>query len=90
MTHKHAFEAIDRSLRDILGCKKLFEGITICFGGDFRQILPVIKHGSRSDIVQASLKRSYLWNNNVSIFKLRINMRVLQLQGSKNYYLSHH
>ena len=90
MTHKHAFEAIDRSLRDILGNKKIFGGITICLGGDFRQILPVIKHGSRSDIVQASLKRSYLWNNNVTIFKLRINMRVLQLQGNTNYYLLHY
>lgn len=86
MTHKHAFEAADRSLSDILGNTNSFGRITTCLGGDFLQILPVVKRGSRSDIVQASLKRSYLWNKNVSIFKLRINMRVLQLKGIRIYF----
>ena len=33
------------------------------FGGDFRQILPVILRGSRSDIVNATINSSYLWNH---------------------------
>jgi ATP-dependent DNA helicase PIF1 len=32
------------------------------FGGDFRQTLPVVRKGSRAQIVDASLHRSYLWN----------------------------
>jgi len=48
MSHRHMFEALDRTLRDILSAKdpsasnKLFGGITVLLRGDFRQILPVI------------------------------------------------
>ncbi|GKB66773.1 ATP-dependent DNA helicase PIF1-like protein, partial [Tanacetum coccineum] len=47
MTQKYAFEALDRTLRDILGyknpCKRsvIFGGVTVLLGGDFRQILPL-------------------------------------------------
>ena len=44
-------------------------------GGDFRQVLPVVTHGNRAQIVQATLNRSYLWKN-VQIKKLHQNMRV--------------
>ena len=81
MTHKHAFEALDRSLRDIMQIDKPFGGKVIVFGGDFRQVLPVIRRGTRSDIVQASLKYSYLWDY-VKVLKLSINMRVKKLSGA--------
>ncbi|KAI3695198.1 hypothetical protein L1987_78188 [Smallanthus sonchifolius] len=67
MIHKHAFEALDRTLKDIFCCDNcnnselLFGGKVIVFGGDFRQILPVIPNGSRQDIVNASLSSSYIW-----------------------------
>ena len=32
------------------------------FRGDFRQVLPVVRRGSRAQIVDASLRRSYLWD----------------------------
>ena len=38
-----------------------FGGKSIVFGGDFRQILLVVVVGSRSNIVFASIKSSYLW-----------------------------
>jgi hypothetical protein len=47
------------------------------FGGDFQQILPVIPNGSRTDIVEACIRRSYLWNH-LTILKLRTNMRLQQ------------
>lgn len=59
MDHKHAFEAVDKSLRDIMGTKdtdlrsKLFGGKTMLVGGDFRQVLPVVAKGKRQDVVQA-------------------------------------
>ena len=32
-------EAVDRTLQDVLNNEKPFGGITVVFGGDFRQIL---------------------------------------------------
>jgi ATP-dependent DNA helicase PIF1 len=46
MVHRHSVEAVDRTLRDLTGCPSSFGGIPIVFGGDFRQILPVVPHGS--------------------------------------------
>jgi ATP-dependent DNA helicase PIF1 len=55
MQHQYAIEAVDHTLRDILEKNILFGRITILFGGDFHQTLPVITKGSREQIVQASL-----------------------------------
>ncbi|XP_056841667.1 uncharacterized protein LOC130494865 [Raphanus sativus] len=55
MAHRHTFETLDRSLRDLLShadpeaATKPFGGKTVLLGGDFRQILPVIPHGKRPD-----------------------------------------
>ena len=38
-----------------------FGGLAVLLAGDWRQILPVVRHGSRHDIVDATLKSSYLW-----------------------------
>lgn len=65
MAHKFCFEALDKSLRDIMSysnnANSPFGGKVIVFGGDFRQILPVILRGSRSDIINATINASYLW-----------------------------
>jgi hypothetical protein len=88
MMHRFAFEALDRSLKDIMGRinprnRDLpFGGKIIVFGGDFRQILPVCKRGSQNDIVQASFNRSELWRS-VKILELTINMRILSLSGEE-------
>lgn len=69
MVQKQCFEAVDRTFRDLLridnpNSERLpFGGKIIVFGGDFRQILPVIPKGSRSDIVYHSLNSSYLWDH---------------------------
>ncbi|XP_035845824.1 uncharacterized protein LOC110943497 [Helianthus annuus] len=61
MVHKHAFEALDRTMHDIFNISNpsrsdvLFGGKVIVFGGDFRQILPVVPNGGRQEIVNASL-----------------------------------
>ena len=59
MTHKHCFEALDRTLQDLRNCQKPFGNITMVFGGDFQQILPVILHGSirKSSFTYGSLHR---------------------------------
>ncbi|KAF8805153.1 DUF889-domain-containing protein, partial [Phlegmacium glaucopus] len=63
MTHRHCFEALDHTFQDLRNCHKPFGGLTMIFGGDFQQILPVIPKGSRADIVDACLQKSYLWNH---------------------------
>jgi len=73
MIHRYAMEALDRSLRDLLQNESPFGGITVLFGGDFRQILPVIPKGSRQQIVSASLCHSYLWQT-TTLLHLQQNM----------------
>lgn len=60
MTNKLAIHAVERSFRDILQNDQTFGGKKIIFGGDFRQILLVISHGSRAEIVGSTLKKSFL------------------------------
>ncbi|CAL9026296.1 unnamed protein product, partial [Prunus brigantina] len=63
MNHKHYFEALDKSLRDILSHvndsnqNAPFGGKPFLLGGDFRQILPVIPGGTREEIIDASLNK---------------------------------
>ena len=61
MAHRHLLEALDRTLQDITGSNAPFGAKVILLAGDFRQILPVVHHGSRAQIVNASLKSSLLW-----------------------------
>ncbi|KAL2951286.1 hypothetical protein AAZX31_19G039700, partial [Glycine max] len=79
MAHKFCFEALDHSLRDIVKHNskdnKIFGGKVMVFGGDFRKILPVIPRGSRSDIVNATINSSYLWDH-CQILRLTKNMRL--------------
>ncbi|WVZ67191.1 hypothetical protein U9M48_016306 [Paspalum notatum var. saurae] len=44
MTKRQAVEALDNNLRDIMDRPRLpFGGKTVMFGGDFRQVLPVVR-----------------------------------------------
>jgi hypothetical protein len=82
MMHCRAFEAVDRTLRDLMqlddaqATEKIFGGKTVVLDGDFLQILLIIPKGGREDIVSASLPRSHLWQH-VTILHLHINMRVM-------------
>ncbi|CAI8604220.1 unnamed protein product [Vicia faba] len=81
MMHKYCFQAVDRTFRDILkssnpNSKDIpFGGKVVVFGGDFRQILPVIPKGTREDIVHASINSSYLWDF-CQVMTLTKNMRL--------------
>ena len=74
MGHKHIYEAVDRSLREVRGVDAPFGGLCVVFTGDWRQTLPVIPNGSESQIVDASLKFSYLWQD-TKVFHLTDFMR---------------
>lgn len=81
MMHRYAFEALDRTLRDIMRVHvnltqdQIFGAKTVVLGGDFRQILPVISKGSRGDIVSSTICSSPIWPR-CEIFVLNENMRL--------------
>ncbi|XP_061343329.1 uncharacterized protein LOC133289416 [Gastrolobium bilobum] len=83
------FEALDKTLRDVLrfsdACclDKPFGGKVIVMGGDFRQILPVIPHGSRQEVVNAIKNSSYLWSH-CQLLTLTKNMRLNSGSGMQN------
>jgi len=82
MMHKHLFEALDRTLRDILRHENNgrldipFGGKVVVLGGDFRQVLPVMPKATRQDIVNASINLSHLWQY-CEVLTLTTNMRLL-------------
>ena len=86
MSNKQHIECVDRSLRDILKVNKPFGGITVVFGGDPRQILPVVRHGDRPRIVQSCVKCSHLWKY-VHHIHLTQNMRVNPQEVEFSKYL---
>ncbi|KAK1395187.1 ATP-dependent DNA helicase [Heracleum sosnowskyi] len=81
MHHRFIFEAVDRSFHDIRfkvnpDARSLpFGGITILFGGDFRQTLPVVPKKGREEIVASSIIKSPLWRS-CKVFPLLQNMRI--------------
>jgi len=72
--HHFIVETMDHTLCDLLDQpNRPFGGITILFGGDFRQTLPIVLHGSREQIFPATLTHSNLWPR-VNIHYLHQNM----------------
>ncbi|XP_057432558.1 uncharacterized protein LOC130725335 [Lotus japonicus] len=73
--------AHSRSLNDIMKTQSThgydipFGGKVVVLGGDFRQILPVISKGSRSEIFGSAINSSYLWKH-CKVMKLIVNMRL--------------
>ena len=90
MTDKRAFEAVDRTFRDIQSTQCVeaseipFGGKVVVLGGDLRQILPVVEGGSRSEIVNSAIIRSRLWSQ-VEILSLSQNMRLSSSSTDANY-----
>lgn len=74
MVPKDALSVVDRLLKDIMNNNLPYGGKIILFGGDFRQVLPVVRHANRTAIVENTVKRSPLWSH-VKIHKLTQNMR---------------
>ncbi|XP_021769697.1 uncharacterized protein LOC110733937 [Chenopodium quinoa] len=85
--HRHAFEAVDRTFRDIMqlrhptSMEKVFGGKVVVLGGDFGQILPVVKKVGRADVIDASISKSLTIWPHCTVFKLETNMRLLQRDG---------
>jgi hypothetical protein len=81
MTHRRCFEAVDRSMRDVLSVNDTsrrelpFGGKTVVLGGDFRQVLPVVEGASRGQTLNSALISSPLWQY-ITVLRLQENMRL--------------
>ncbi|XP_043464207.1 ATP-dependent DNA helicase PIF1-like [Leptopilina heterotoma] len=76
MAPRYALKLIDRTLRDFMNVDLPFGGKVMVLSGDFRQLLPVKIHATRSEMVNLSIKFSSLWKN-FSLHTLTKNMRTL-------------
>jgi hypothetical protein len=91
MTNRQCFEALDRSLKDIISevdtkaSNIPFGGKVVVLGGDPKQILPVLENASKPQTINASIFKSYLWND-VKILKLHMNMRLQKVQTNSFEY----
>jgi hypothetical protein len=86
MTKRQAVETLARSLQDIMDCNEPFGGKVVVFGGDFRQVLPVVPRGTQAQITEATLQRSHIWDK---IHKIRLsqNMRAQSDPWYSNFLL---
>lgn len=76
MSPEEAVTAVDKLLRELTEVDDIFGGKTVLFAGDFRQVLPVMPHSSRAEVVAHSIKNHYaLRADGVRVLQLRGNMR---------------
>ncbi|XP_073151981.1 uncharacterized protein [Henckelia pumila] len=74
MANRYAFESVNKTFQEIMENILPFGGKTMIFGGDFRQVLPVVKRGSAREQIAASISKSTFWNS-VNVLHLHQNMR---------------
>ena len=75
MMNKHCVEALDRTLKDVRSVEEPFGGITMLFGGDWRQTLCVLPNASPNQVIASTIKYSNFWHR-VQTEELIRNMRV--------------
>ncbi len=56
MMSRYALKAIERILRKVMRNNSPYERKVFLLGGDFRQCLPVVKHGNRVKVVEITIK----------------------------------
>ena len=84
MQHKACFEAVNRPLNDICNTvqDRVFGGIPVVLAGDFAQILPVIRRGTRQATVLACIRHSTIWHK-LQVLQLRRSMRVIASEANQ-------
>ncbi|KHJ95423.1 hypothetical protein OESDEN_04632 [Oesophagostomum dentatum] len=85
MQSKGAVESVEKMLQDVAPVEFRqvpFGGVLVLFGGDWTQFLPVVPNGTKDEILNETLKYSYIWKY-VTVLKLEKNMRMVK--GSEKY-----
>ena len=74
MASSYAYNSVDLLLRDLMKINLPFGGKVLVMGGDFRQTLPILKHGTHVYVFGITVKKSNIWGY-VQKFALTRNMR---------------
>ncbi|XP_012850962.1 PREDICTED: uncharacterized protein LOC105970675 [Erythranthe guttata] len=74
MAKRWAIKNVDKLFKDIMGNDEHFGGKVVVFGGDYRQVLPVVPRGTIHQTISASFVKSRLWHKMIK-FSLSKNMR---------------
>ncbi|XP_074293142.1 uncharacterized protein LOC141620077 [Silene latifolia] len=74
MAKKENIQAVNLLLQDVCSSTVLFGGKIVVFGGDFRQVLPVLPHRTQQEVVGASIVSSEIWPS-LQKFQLTENIR---------------
>ena len=79
-------DVLSRSLCDLLEYEDVpFGGLVVVMGGDFRQVLSVIRCGGRATNVRSTVLNSKVWQtSSVTIMQLSENMRLRMDLETKN------
>ncbi|XP_073038006.1 uncharacterized protein [Primulina eburnea] len=93
MANHYAFESVSKSFQDIMENQIAFGGKTMVFGGDFRQVLPVVKRGSKAEQIAASISRfkdhtmgrAIITPKNVDVDNIN-QMLILKFPGEEKEY----
>jgi len=72
-------------LENIQHSDKPLGGLSIVFGGDFKQILPLIVKGSHAQIVGTCIQRSHLWGS-VKLLNLTQSMQLNTLEEAERNF----
>ncbi|KAI5386284.1 hypothetical protein KIW84_072719 [Lathyrus oleraceus] len=86
MTNKNCLEALDLSLQDICSNNAPFGGKVLIMGGDFCQVLPVVRKGTKAQMISACIVQSHLWDH-TKILRLYQNMRSLHDQEFAEFFI---
>ena len=87
ITSKHIIDAADDLFRQLMENNHPFGGKIVIFGGDFRQVLPVVFHGTRALIMEVIAKKAECWPN-VTKFELTTNVRASEDPNFTEWVLS--
>ncbi|KAI5390621.1 hypothetical protein KIW84_075788 [Lathyrus oleraceus] len=80
MTNKNCLKALTRSLQDICSNNAPFGGKVLIMagggggGGDFRQVLPVVRKGTKAQMISACIVQSHLWNHTKILHEFNLNI----------------
>lgn len=61
MLSRTVLQYLDRLLRDVCALDLPFGGKVLVLGGDWKQLCPVVEHGTREDQVAESIKSDELF-----------------------------
>lgn len=83
MMNSHCLQAIDELFRRVMKKPNVpFGNKVLLCGGDFRQCLPVVKHGNRVKIVESTIKNAEVW---LLYQQLRLTQNMRTVVGSQQH-----